>query len=238
MDDTTTTEATQERTDHMSTEQGADAPAVDVDAIERLAKASEQGPWTYDFELSYVHNSIGQPILELLCDNDGQVHNPTGQFIAACDPPTVLAMVKRCRDAESNSFAAGEQAGLRVQSLLMAEAENRRLREALSAIIRANETRDDIKCWWECRCGWNYTHKPGRHADGCPVPAAEKALALSGEARDNGGDEVALTNAGKSAENEISNDIDGNSASRCTCLKRGYSGSGHMPGCRAKGAPR
>lgn len=178
----------------MSTEQGADAPAVDIDAIERLAKDVIQ--WPIDPEVRRA------------------LRSDQADFIAAIDPSTVLAIVDENRRLREERDAAikrnvtileianrqlkseHEAIHLRVN----AEAENRRLREALSAFM--NETILTVADgkYWRCvsdACLGLVTSKSRdtlAHRGGCPVTAAEKALRIGGEARDNGGDEVRLTN--------------------------------------------
>jgi len=187
-----------------------DDAAVDLDELAAKANAAEHGPWTYDFELSYVHNRICRPILELLCDSDGQVHDPTGQFIAAADPSTVLAVIARCRDAEA--LIPRYQADLRANAKMAFEERQGRVdaeQTIADLAVAAQQDQENLERWmgdaqalrtaleamvglayentihsilpeWQCR----YCIRRNRdkslviHRDDCPVPAAEKALAL------------------------------------------------------------
>ena len=117
------------------------------------------------------------------------IDNPDAAFIAAADPSTVLAVIARCRDAEAlipryqadlraNAKAVFEERKGRIE----AEAEAQALRTALEAMVGLayENTTHSILPEWQCR----YCIRRNRaeslvvHRDGCPVPAADNALAL------------------------------------------------------------
>lgn len=66
---------------------------IDLDELERLAKAAGSGPWKRNDEC--VYDSMGDAVADVYSSLDANA-----DFIAATNPETVLALVKRVRELE------------------------------------------------------------------------------------------------------------------------------------------
>lgn len=62
---------------------------IDLDELERLAKAAAPGPWEQNE--GCVHDALGDCVT---------LDTSSGAYIAAANPETVLALVKRVRELE------------------------------------------------------------------------------------------------------------------------------------------
>lgn len=112
---------------------------LDLDALEALAKDATPGPWEWEPE---GFMGCGQVWTNGQGVEGGSIAGPTGdcyprsgyspkedmQFIAAADPPTVLALIERVREAE----AARAQLSHDIDTSVMA-VENRNLQARLAA---------------------------------------------------------------------------------------------------------
>ena len=104
---------------------------VDLDKIQRAAEAATPGPWLVDqsYPIMIASQSETWPLVD-----DGEEVGRTGafiantgdstdnaQFIAACDPQTILKLIAVVREAQGVCFAATKE-------------KMRDLREALEAL--------------------------------------------------------------------------------------------------------
>lgn len=90
---------------------GVPSEALDLDALEALARAATTGPWILDGmgedepEINYwAHRFIGTDLPQadgmhqiIATSEDG--HGPNAEYIAAADPQTVLALITALRAA-------------------------------------------------------------------------------------------------------------------------------------------
>lgn len=80
----------------------------DLDALERAARAATPGPWLYGpleganatWEISLAPEGKGAALVAEVFSEDDR------DFIAAVDPPTVLALIARLRAAEAREREA------------------------------------------------------------------------------------------------------------------------------------
>ena len=75
---------------------------LDLDALEAVARAATPGPWTYKPTI------LGLPNTTVMAGDDqlgyigvGHFLAPNATHIAAFDPPTVLALIAKLREAEA-----------------------------------------------------------------------------------------------------------------------------------------
>ena len=101
---------------------------LDLDALEAVARAATPGPWTYKPTILGLPNTTvmaGDDQLGYICV--GHFLAPNATHIAAFDPPTVLALITRIREAERHN----------VQLLREAVKREGRVRRAEGAIAEA-----------------------------------------------------------------------------------------------------
>ncbi len=80
--------------------------SIDLDALEATARAATPGPWLIGNSEMYGPSAItrdaeGLPQVQdqWVCDADAG--HPNAEHIATFDPPTVLALIARLREAEA-----------------------------------------------------------------------------------------------------------------------------------------
>ena len=73
--------------------------AIDLDALEELAKAATPGPWRANRSTAYGYAVVETPDVEVAAELDAG----DAAFIAAADPSTVLALIARVREAEGRA---------------------------------------------------------------------------------------------------------------------------------------
>lgn len=71
---------------------------IDLDAIERVARAATPGPWRWDHEDMTLSGSGGL----VACGDGERIHidDEDAEHIAQCSPDVVLALVARIRELE------------------------------------------------------------------------------------------------------------------------------------------
>jgi len=144
--------------------------AVDLAELEAKAKAAKDAldEWDGDDFALLANCEKWKPIVD--------------DYTDATDPSAVLAVIARCRDAEERAELAELRAATATMAANAAEAEAQALRTALEAMVGLayENTTHSILPEWQCR----YCIRRNRaeslvvHRDGCPVPAADNALAL------------------------------------------------------------
>ena len=93
---------------------------LNLDDLEATAKAATPGPWIADPPSAWDTDDVGGYLLQAAVrvkdsgsitwdDHGGEVFKPAdAEHIAAFDPPTVLALIARLREAEAVIEAARE----------------------------------------------------------------------------------------------------------------------------------
>lgn len=174
-------------------------PDLDLDALEATARAATPGPWMLDGmgedepEINYwAHRFIGtaEPNESgsneiIATSEDG--HGPNAEYIAAFDPPTVLALIARIREAEDEN---------RRLTLQAAESEHAR-RLAFEAKDRANAARAEAEATIDAvRANLSNAPECDEHPDDGPITCGWKsdmirvraAIARHQDKRENGSD--------------------------------------------------
>lgn len=75
-------------------------PASTLDELERLAEAATPGPWTAEYDNDVGPNDEGFWEFYSIRAIRAQFHGEESdaRFVAACDPSTILALVREVRE--------------------------------------------------------------------------------------------------------------------------------------------
>lgn len=152
--------------------------ALDLDALERVAQAATPGPWiTHEMDSIFVGNQadgrtsglweivhMSGGALGDLTDDSAAQHRADAAHIAAFDPPTVLALIEKIRDAAAHDAEVRRQALGPVWAALTRGGQTPavRVRDAMRVIEDARVDAADPTAHDGCDC----PPCPGRGNDG------------------------------------------------------------------------
>ena len=119
--------------------------ALDLDALDNVAKAATPGPWTTE---KPKLDGDGWPIGVAVAATPGKqmiYANPHGgsypaadcRFIATFDPPIVLALIERVRAAEAETLEQARLNGMGAERELALMARIKELERAMDASLEA-----------------------------------------------------------------------------------------------------